>query len=168
MLHLARAASLLLLAAFLSGCGRTGHDLEPISYEQWQRQIPAAHEGRVLVVPVWATWCRTCLDLLPAIIELSGKYQRAGVDFAGLCVDDADDRLAIENAQGLVRELEAPFGQYLLQSEISKTLAWLDLAGIPAVLVYDAEGQLRFRLEGDDPDNEIAPADLEDAIESLL
>jgi hypothetical protein len=36
------------------------------------------------------------------------------------------------------------------------------------VLLYDATGKLRYELEGDDLDNEISPADIEDAIESLL
>ena len=42
------------------------------------------------------------------------------------------------------------------------------LPSLPTVLVYDAASQLRHKLSGDELNDEVSPADVEDAIESLI
>jgi len=44
----------------------------------------------------------------------------------------------------------------------------LDLLGIPAVFIYGPDGSLRYRLTGDDPNNQFTDADVDEAIEELL
>jgi thiol-disulfide isomerase/thioredoxin len=171
----ARFAALLLWSALLAlsllalACGKPAPpQLEETSLGNWQGQILPAHRGKILVVPVWASWCQTCAELLPSLSTLAGEYETRGVEVVGLCVDDADDLPALGEARQLLNEQQAPFHNYLLRSEISQTLAQLDLGGLPAVLVYDAQGELRYRLEGDAFENRIEAADVTGAIESLL
>jgi len=160
---------LLLLCLTLASCGAAAvPQLEQISLRRWREQIPGSYRGKILVVTAWAGWCRSCVELFPDLIRIARTYQPRGVAFAGVCLDDAADQPALEEARKLVEEQQVPFATYLLQSEISEALAELDAQGIPLVLLYDATGKLRYQLEGDDFDNEISPADIEDAIESLL
>ena len=158
---------LLLLCLALS-CGTVVPQLEEISLSRWREQIPGAYRGKILVVTAWAGWCRSCVEVFPDLVRIARIYQPRGVVFAGVCLDDAADQPALEEARKLVEEQQVPFATYLLRSEISEALAELDAQGIPLVLLYDATGELRYQLEGDDFDNEISPADIEDAIESLL
>jgi thiol-disulfide isomerase/thioredoxin len=159
---------LLLLCLALASCHTAVPQLEPISPSRWREQIPGAYSGKILVVTAWAGWCRSCVELFPDLIRISQTYQPRGVAFAAVCLDDAADQPALEEARKLVKEHRVPFATYLLESEISEALADLDAQGIPLVLLYDATGKLRYQLEGDDFDNEISAADIEDAIESLL
>ena len=108
------------------------------------------------------------MEVFPDLVRIARIYQPRGVAFAGVCLDDAVDQPALEEARKLVEEQQVPFATYVLQSEISEALAELDAQGIPLVLLYDATGKLRYQLEGDDFENEISPADIEGAIESLL
>ena len=159
---------LLLLCLVLASCGTQPPQLEQISLSRWREQIPGAYRGKILVVTAWAGWCRNCVEVFPDLVRIARIYQPRGVAFAGVCLDDPDDQPALEEARKLVEEQQVPFATYLLQSEISEALAELDAQGIPLVLLYDATGKLRYQLEGDDFDNEISPADIEGAIESLL
>jgi thiol-disulfide isomerase/thioredoxin len=161
----------LLLFLALASCGTAVPQLpqlERISLTRWREQIPGAYRGKILVVTAWAGWCRSCVELFPHLVTIARTYQPRGVAFAGVCLDDAADQPAFEEGRRLVDEHQVPFATYLLQSEISEALAELDAQGIPLVLLYDATGKLRYQLEGDDFENEINAADIEDAIESLL
>ena len=162
-------SALLALSLLALACGKSAPpQLEETSLDNWQGQILPVHRGKILVVPVWASWCQTCAELFPALSTLAREYETRGVEVVGLCVDDADDASALGEARALLGEQQTSFHSYLLRAEISQALAQLDLAGVPAVLVYDAQGQLRYRLEGDAFENRIEAGDVTGAIESLL
>ena len=127
-----------------------------------------AHKGRLLVVNVWASWCRSCLDVFPSVVDLSKQYERDQVHFLSLSIDGSNDSVALDQAQQFLDNQDADFPHYLLTHEITQALESLGLESIPAIMVYDAEGRLRHRFQGDDDEIEVSPADVRDAIESLL
>src|SRR5690606_31226559 len=48
-------------------------------------------KGKYLFVDIWATWCRPCLQQLPAMKELEEKYRDQNIEFVSISVDkDAD------------------------------------------------------------------------------
>jgi thiol-disulfide isomerase/thioredoxin len=144
---------LLLLYLALAGCGTAVPQLEPISLSRWREQIPGAYRGEILVVTAWAGWCRNCVELFPEFVRIAQTYQPRGVAFAAVCLDDAADQPALEEARQLVEEQRAPFSTYLLQADITEVLAELDALGIPLVLLYDPTVKLRYQLYGDNIDN---------------
>jgi thiol-disulfide isomerase/thioredoxin len=139
----------------------------PVSQEAWNREL-AARRGSVVVVPVWASWCQTCIEMLPAMAAISERYARKGVLFVSLCLDDYTRAQDIHAAEEIVVAREVRFPHFLPQQDIAESLEALTLGDLPAVLVYDRAGELRYRLEGDRWTNEISLADVEDAVESLL
>ncbi len=141
--------------------------IEPISFEAWQEEL-AARQGSIVVVPVWATWCRDCVEILPDLIAISDKYQEQGVSFVSLCLEEQSQEKEIEAAEQIVRRHGARFPHFLPEQDVAATLDALALDDLPAVLVYDPEGELRYRIAGDRYSNEISLADVEDAIDSLL
>ncbi len=159
-----------MLVAFLLiavGCSWFHSDLEPLTGEEWAAVVEA-HKGRLLVVNVWASWCRSCLEFFPSVVDLAKQYEPTQIQVLSLSIDDLNDSVALEQAQQFLDDQDADFPHYLLAHNITRALESLDLESIPAVMVYDAEGRLRHRLQGDDDELEISTADLEGAIESLI
>ncbi len=50
-----------------------------------------ASRARVLLLNVWATWCRPCLDEMPGIVRLRDDYSRDDLDVLLLSADDLSD-----------------------------------------------------------------------------
>lgn len=162
-LHFRRLLVPLLLMA---ACSSTP-EVETIEPTQWSRVL-ADHQGDVVVVNAWGNWCRPCLDFLPSFVALREVESYEGVQFISVVVEDPADVVALDEAAKLVLELDARFPHFALQTGVEETLEILDLDDLPGVLVYDAEGKLRHRIERDPFDGEMHLEDVEDAIEAVL
>lgn len=141
--------------------------LELVSFEAWQEELHSL-QGQVVVVDMWATWCLPCIERFPHMVELATEFADQGVEFVSLCLDDRDDADAIELAREFLTEQKATFPNYLMDEVVTHAFEKLDLLGIPAVFIYGPDGVLRYRLTGDDPNNQYTDADVADAIEELL
>jgi thiol-disulfide isomerase/thioredoxin len=141
--------------------------LTPISFADWQEKLASWH-GDVVVVDVWATWCLPCLERFPHMVGLSEQYGGEGVRFVSLSLDDRGDRAALDRARRFLIEQNAVFENYLMDEPITDGFGKLDLQSIPAVLIYDRDGRLAYRLTGDDPNNQFTMSDVEEAVRDLL
>ena len=109
----------------------------------------------VAVVYVWAEWSRRSVELLPSIVELGREYEAAGAVVVLVRLD------------GVAGPVTGADAQYSLTDGVERAMSRLGLADLPAAAVYDSEGELRYRLESS-PENPLTPADIADAIESLI
>ena len=141
--------------------------LEPVSFEGWQEELHSL-QGQIVVVDMWATWCLPCIERFPHMVELAQKYADQDVEFVSLCLDDRDDEDSIALAKRFLTEQRARFPNFLMDEVVTQAFEKLDLLGIPAVFIYGPDGSLRYRLTGDDPNNQVTDADVDDAIEELL
>jgi thiol-disulfide isomerase/thioredoxin len=138
-----------------------------VSFEAWQTELKAL-EGQIVVVDMWATWCLPCIERFPHMVQLADEYSDRGVEFISMCLDDRDDKDSVDLAQRFLTEKQARFTNYLMDEVVTQAFEKLDLLGIPAVLIYGPSGDLRYRLTGDDPNNQFTDADVNNAIEELL
>lgn len=142
--------------------------LTPVTFEEWQREL-ASMEGEIVVVDLWATWCAPCIERFPKMVEMSDRYADRGVRFVSLSLDDRDDDSTVSQVRQFLRESDVShMANYLMDEIIPDAFEKLDLLGIPAVFVYDGDGNLRYRLTGDDPRNQFTEEDVKDAVEELL
>jgi len=141
--------------------------LEPVNFEGWQEELHSL-QGQIVVVDMWATWCLPCIERFPHMVELAQKYADQDVEFVSLCLDDRDDEDSIALAKRFLTEQRARFPNFLMDEVVTQAFEKLDLLGIPAVLIYGPDGSLRYRLTGDDPNNQFTDADVDNAIEELL
>lgn len=140
--------------------------LQRINFVEWE-EIQRSHEGEVLAVYVWASWCRTCVELFPAVVQLQREYE-GRAQFVTLSLDDPGDVDSIANANQLLIANQAHFAHYLLDEDFPDALDHLDIPKIPAAVVFGTGGHRRFVLLGDELENELSLADIQDAVDSLI
>lgn len=50
--------------------------------------LPAAYAGRPLLINVWASWCRPCIEEMPELEGFSRQQDANGVQVVGIALDD--------------------------------------------------------------------------------
>ena len=116
----------------------------PLPDLQNRPQILAQHQGKILIVNFWATWCPPCREEIPVFIDAQAKFGTKGLQFVGVALDDARQ----------VGEFAREFGiNYpVLIGGISESEALRKLGnpggGLPYTLIYDRDGKLREKIIG--------------------
>ena len=141
--------------------------LEAVTYEEWLRKLES-FQGEIVVVDMWATWCIPCIERFPHMVDLHQEYAGDGVKFVSMCLNDRDDPDAIQAAEDFLEKQNATFANYLMDENVLEAFEKLGIFGIPAVYIYDREGNLRYRLTGDNPNDQFTDADVEEAIVTLI
>ncbi len=81
-------------------------------------------QDKIVVVNVWATWCPTCLQEMPALNRLQAKYaEDTSIVFLGLCEEGANDMNQILKRFPFNYHQVANAGKYSdkLQTRVVKT-----------------------------------------------
>jgi thiol-disulfide isomerase/thioredoxin len=144
-------AAVAALALALAACGGPGHrapepvpaaaaaPLPPLEYrllsgEPW---TSTAALGRVIVLDVWATYCKPCRKAFPKLGQLAAAHPDAVVIGVSVDEDDAD-------VEAFLREVPAAF-------TIARDPTWTVQSGplaihkLPTLLVIDRRGRIRLR-----------------------
>ena len=94
--------------------------------------------GSVLVIDVWASWCKPCSKGFPSLDALAA---RTGVRVVAISIDE-------DAAAARAFLAQFPLGVPIAHdAEQVVTRAPLHIARLPAVLIVDADGTIRHRLE---------------------
>ena len=118
----------------------------------------ADYAGRVVLVDVWATWCRPCSESLPYYGELQRRYHDQGLRVVGVSVDEKSDHV-----RDFVRPYQLPF-RVLWDPE--GTLAEsAGLTSMPSMLLLGKNGEVLYRHDGFVPKDRDA---IEAAVKSAL
>lgn len=103
---------------------------------------PESLAGKVVVVNVWATWCRPCVFEIPDLIQVHKKYKDKGVVMLGVLDDNADDA----TADSFVAEHHISYPIVRMDNELFKAFDSPDQ--LPTTFVYDKSGHLRYGESG--------------------
>lgn len=147
-------------------------DLQHVNYDQWIAQLEQ-YQQHIVVVDFWATWCSSCLERFPHMVVMNKTYQPQGIQFVSMLLEDPEEPEAIERAkQFLIKQFkpgqEAGFDHYFMTENLMVSFEKLDLIGIPAVFIYDQQGELVHRLTGDNPNNQFTEADIVNVLNQML
>lgn len=95
-------------------------------------------KGKYLYVDIWATWCRPCLQQIPAMKEIEEKYRGQNIEFVSISVDrDADKGKWIK----MVQEKEMK-GLQLFAGKQTSFSSDYKISSIPKFLIIGKEGEI--------------------------
>lgn len=134
-------ASALLFAAFLSvPLPTVGEDLV--------QKVVQPHEGRVVVVNMWATWCGPCREEFPDLVRLY-KENKGALVLVAVSMDEPEDA---GKAAEFIKQYKSDFPAYIRGFKdfeaFSNALDPKWMGAIPATFVFDKSGKRVFTKEG--------------------
>ena len=103
----------------------------------------ADHKGEVVLLNIWATWCKPCRQEIPALETLHQRHRAAGLVVAGVSIDVDEDRKKVAE---FAAALGASYSMwYDPDDRVSTTFLAL---GVPASYLIGRDGTLRWRHVG--------------------
>lgn len=102
------------------------------------------YRGKFVLLNLWATWCKPCIDELPSLDNLRVNY--APLDFEIVAVSIDTERNAQQLAQFLVRHDIGPVAGYLdHDTQLQRTLP---LRSMPTTFLIDTSGRILYQITG--------------------
>ena len=108
----------------------------PVLQQPDKRFVPADMKGKVWLLNVWASWCVTCREEHPLLVELSGKKV---LPILGLNYKDKD-----EEAKAWLKRFGNPYDLSVVDAEGRIGLDY-GVYGVPETYLIDAAGVIRFK-----------------------
>lgn len=112
-------------------------------------QTLEALAGRVVLLNFWATWCVPCRREFPALDALAKELAPAGLTTLAINVEDADSNADVTAFLAKTR----PGFRVLRDADMAVARAYR-IPGMPATMLVDRLGQLRWQHAGYEPGDE--------------
>ncbi len=113
--------------------------------------------GKVVVLDFWATWCAPCIAAMPAMEKLSKRHPEVVFLFITTQENGTD---AIQRVKTYVKKHQFPLNVLMDQPMLNNPKIFsvanaYKVKGIPAKMVIDQQGKLRFATDGYTTDAEL-------------
>jgi thiol-disulfide isomerase/thioredoxin len=132
-----------------------------LQVSQWVKGEPVtlgAPDAKIVVVDMWATWCKPCRGFIPHTTELQRKYRDQGVVIVGLTAGEEPETVA-SFVRALGDEMDYTIA---LDENMATALAYYRITGvegIPYTYLVNRTGEIVWHGH---------PMDVGPAIEHLL
>ena len=115
-------------------------------------EVPLAHyRGDVVLLNIWATWCRPCVYEMPALQRLHEQLGDRGLSIVAVSVDAAPGMLGpFGQPGGDVAEFVSRFGLTfpVLHDASGRIQDRYQVNGLPTTFLIDREGRIRRKVIG--------------------
>jgi cytochrome c biogenesis protein CcmG/thiol:disulfide interchange protein DsbE len=122
----------------------------PVLHQPDKRFVPGDMRGKVWLLNVWASWCVSCREEHPLLVELSKK---GVLPILGLNYKDKGD-----DATAWLKQFGNPYDLSVVDADGRIGIDY-GVYGVPETYLIDTEGVIRFKQIGP-----ITPAVLEEKI----
>jgi thiol-disulfide isomerase/thioredoxin len=103
----------------------------------------AGERGKVVLLNIWATWCKPCREEIPALETLHRRHAAEGLLIAGVSIDVGGDSAKIAS---FAETLGATYALWHDPDDVVST-TFLSI-GVPASYLVGRDGTLRWRHVG--------------------
>ncbi|WP_152049976.1 TlpA family protein disulfide reductase [Tautonia marina] len=148
-------------------------ELKPVTYEELKAHI-AESDAPLTLVDCWASWCDPCKENFPHVLEMASSFEDKGLKVialsfdAGTEVDDIDEA-QIKEAKRFLSAMDVSKIENLRHGQLLfESFEAFNVTTIPAVFLYDGEGNEVARFTYDDPDNQFTYDEVEAKVAELL
>lgn len=100
------------------------------------------HEGKVVILNFWATWCAPCRVEIPDLIEMQEELKDEGVLFVGISLDHEGKEIVEQFAA------EADFNYPILLDDGSVSDKYGGIYALPTTVLIDRDGNISYRIPG--------------------
>ena len=111
----------------------------PILHQPDKRFAPSDMRGKVWLLNVWASWCVSCRDEHPVLVELS---KRGVMPILGLNYKDKSDE-----ATAWLKQFGDPYSLSVVDADGRIGIDY-GVYGVPETYLIDAEGVIRYKQIG--------------------
>lgn len=116
------------------------------------KDILAAHEGKSIVIDIWASWCKDCIQGMPKVKALQKAYPDAAYLFLSL------DRGQEAWKRGIKKYDVRGEHYYLPKGKKSAFGDFVNIDWIPRYMVVDAKGNIKLFKAIEADNNQITEA----------
>jgi thiol-disulfide isomerase/thioredoxin len=115
------------------------------------KEVVSSDSGKIVLVNVWATWCKPCKEELPSLVRLSKEYRDKGLKVVLVSADDVDS--LEKNVEPMLKNLQVDVPSYIIAD--SSDEAFMDgfapdwSGALPTTFVYDRSGALKETMVGE-------------------
>jgi thiol-disulfide isomerase/thioredoxin len=121
--------------------------------------------GQVVLIDIWGTWCKPCLQVIPRLIELYRKHHRNGFEIVGIDYekDASDPKAAVRMVKQVVQAVGIPYRCVLGDQATLEKIP--NFHAFPTSLLIDRSGKVRMLVTENSNDT---PETLDAAVQILL
>lgn len=142
--------------------------LVPMTFDDLSKKVLVNPTAKFTLVDAWATWCASCKENFPHLVDMHKTYAEHGLSVVSLSMDDPTDKKAVADALAFLKEKNATFTNVLLTDENGAGFEKLNVQAIPAVFLYDSNGKEVHRFTLDDVDNQFTYKQVEQVVRAKL
>ena len=117
-------------------------EVQLVDFDGFHKGIES-FKGKIVVIDCWATWCSICKEKFPKFLNLVNQYtDNPDITFVTLANDSADK---LDEVKSFLSKSKSSLKTFLLDEDPADFAQHFQVNGVPAYLVYSAEGELIFK-----------------------
>lgn len=97
------------------------------------------HQGEVIAINYWASWCAPCWQETPVLVELSRELAPSGFTVIGIATDERNSE---EIPVGVIHFVERFHIPYAIAVTAPMSQIAYGMEGLPTTLLVDRKGRL--------------------------
>jgi len=119
------------------------------------------HEGQIVLLDFWATWCAPCRRSIPELVDIQEKYQDQGLVILGISTDDPR-KTGVKSLLAFKNQYKINYSILLASSSVTRAYFGTGQMPIPTLFVIDREGRVVESIVG------YAPGAVERSLKKLI